>query len=97
VVRRVSETPCVRDEGVVPWLRRLVADLSPRRTMFSRKPVPVRFVADKVALARGFLPVLPLSPVGPVAPLLRVHLWRGLGNGQRLQITHLERIRSLGE
>jgi len=35
---------------VVPWLRRLVAGLSPRGVGASSRPVAVRFVVDKVAL-----------------------------------------------
>jgi hypothetical protein len=38
----------------VPWLRRLVADLSPRRLGFGLRPVDIRFVVDKVALGQGF-------------------------------------------
>ena len=44
--------PLVR---AVPWLRRLVAGLSPRRPGFDPGPVHVRFVVDKVALGQVFL------------------------------------------
>jgi hypothetical protein len=47
----------------VPWLRRLVAGLSPRRLGFDPGSVHVRFVVDKVALGQVFLRVVgfPLS------------------------------------
>jgi hypothetical protein len=47
----------------VPWLRRLVAGLSPRRPGFDPGSVHVRFVVDKVALGQVFLRVVscPLS------------------------------------
>jgi hypothetical protein len=47
----------------VPWLRRLVAGLSPRRPRFDPGPVHVGFVVDKVALGQVFPPVLRFSPV----------------------------------
>ena len=43
---------------VVPWLRRLVAGLSQRRTAFDFRPMHVRFVVDKVAFGEVFLRVL---------------------------------------
>jgi hypothetical protein len=47
----------------VPWLRRLVASLSPRRPGFDPGSVHVRFVVDKVALGQFFLRIVgfPLS------------------------------------
>jgi hypothetical protein len=47
----------------VPWLRRLVAGLSPRRPGFYPGSFHVRFVVDKVALGQVFLRVVgfPLS------------------------------------
>jgi hypothetical protein len=39
----------------VPWLRRLVAGLSPRRPGLDPRSVHVRFVVDKVALGQVFL------------------------------------------
>jgi len=47
----------------VPWLRRLVAGLSPRRPGFAPGSVHVGFVVDKVALGQVFLRVLRFSPV----------------------------------
>jgi hypothetical protein len=38
----------------VPWLRRLVASLSPRRPGFDCRSVRVGFVVDKVALGQVF-------------------------------------------
>jgi hypothetical protein len=43
----------------VPWLRRLVAGLSPRRPGFA----PVGFVVEKAALGKAFLRILRVSPV----------------------------------
>jgi hypothetical protein len=54
----------------VPWLRRLVAGLSPRRPGFDPGSVHVGFVVDKVALGHVFLGVLRFSPVSFVPPLL---------------------------
>jgi hypothetical protein len=49
--------------GAVPWLKSLVAGLSPRRTGFAPGSIHVGFVVDKVALGQVFLRVLrfPLS------------------------------------
>jgi hypothetical protein len=47
----------------VPWLRRLVAGLSPRRPGLDPGSVYVRFVVDKVALGQVFPQVLRFSPV----------------------------------
>jgi hypothetical protein len=47
----------------VPWLRRLVAGLSPRRPGFDRGPVHVGCVVDKVALGQVFPRVHRFSPV----------------------------------
>jgi hypothetical protein len=54
----------------VPWLRRLVAGLSPRRPGFNPGPVHVGFMVDKVALGQVFLRVLRLSPVNLFPPVL---------------------------
>jgi hypothetical protein len=42
------------DGRAVPWLRRLVAVLSPRRPGFNHGSVHVGFVVDKVALGQVF-------------------------------------------
>jgi hypothetical protein len=47
----------------VPWLRSLVAGLSPRRPWFAPGSIHVGFVVDKVALGQVFLRVLRFSPV----------------------------------
>jgi hypothetical protein len=52
----------------VPWLRRLVSDLSPQRPGFAPGLVSVGFVMDRVALGQGFLWVLRFYPVG-IIPL----------------------------
>jgi hypothetical protein len=48
---------------VVPWLRSLVAGLSPRRPGFAPGSIHVGCVVDKVALRQVFLRVLRFSPV----------------------------------
>jgi hypothetical protein len=50
----------------VPWLRRLVASLSPRRPGF----VNVGFVVEKVALGQVFPRVIRFSPVNFIPPVL---------------------------
>jgi hypothetical protein len=47
----------------VPWLRSLVAGLSPRRPGFAPGSIRVGFVVDKVALGQVCLRVLRFSPV----------------------------------
>jgi hypothetical protein len=47
----------------VPWLRRLVVGLSPRRPGFAPGSIHVGFVVDKLVLGQVFLRVLRFSPV----------------------------------
>jgi hypothetical protein len=47
-----------RNYRAVPWLRSLVAGLSPRRPGFAAGSIHVGFVVDKVALEQVFLRVL---------------------------------------
>jgi hypothetical protein len=54
----------------VPWLRRLVAGLSPRRLGFDPGSVHVGFVLDKVVLGQVFLRVLRFSPVSFIPSVL---------------------------
>jgi hypothetical protein len=54
----------------VPWLRRLVAYLSPRRPGFDPGSVHVGFALDKVALGQVFPRVLRFSPVNIIPPVL---------------------------
>jgi hypothetical protein len=54
----------------VPWLRRLVAGLSPRRPGFDAGSVNVGFVVDKVALGQVFPRVLRFIPVNFIPPVL---------------------------
>jgi hypothetical protein len=54
----------------VPWLRRLVAGLPPRRTGFDPGPVHVGFVVIKVALGQVLPRVLRFSPVNFIPPVL---------------------------
>jgi hypothetical protein len=57
----------------VPWLKRLVAVLSPRRPGFAPGSIHVGFVVDKVALGR-FSPRTSVSPADTIPPLLHIHL-----------------------
>jgi hypothetical protein len=57
-------------EMAVPWLRRLVAGLPPRRPGFDPGSVHVGFVVDKVALGQVFPRVLRFSPVDFIPPVL---------------------------
>jgi hypothetical protein len=52
----------------VPWLRSLVAGLSPRRPGFAPGAIHVGFVLDKVALGQVFILVIQFSPVN-IIPL----------------------------
>jgi hypothetical protein len=56
--------------NAVPWLRRLVACLSPRRPGFEPGSVHVGLVVDKVALGQAFPRVLRFSPVNFIPPVL---------------------------
>jgi hypothetical protein len=56
----------------MPWLRRLVAGLWPRRLGFDPGSIHVGFVVDKVALGQGFFPstlVFPCQFYSTGAPL----------------------------
>jgi len=56
----------------LPWIRRLVAGLSPRRCAFNPSSFNVRFVVEKVALWRVFLPVLIFSAVSFLQRSIRI-------------------------
>jgi hypothetical protein len=49
--------------GVMPWLRQLVAGLSPQRPKFAPRSIHMGFVEDRVALGQGFLLVIWFFPV----------------------------------
>jgi hypothetical protein len=53
-----------------PWLRLLVAGLSPRRPGFALRTVPVGFFMDKVALGQVSLRVFRFSSVSNILPWL---------------------------
>jgi hypothetical protein len=61
------------DYCAVPWLKRLVAGLSPRRPGFAPGSIHVGFVVDKVALGR-FPPSTSVSPANIIPPFLHIHL-----------------------
>ena len=54
----------------VPWLRRLVAGLSPLRPGFDPGSVHVGFVVDKVALGQVFPRVLWFASANVIPPVL---------------------------
>jgi hypothetical protein len=54
----------------VPWLRRLVAPLTPLTPGFDPGSVHVRFVVDKVALGQGFPRILWFYPVNFILPVV---------------------------
>jgi hypothetical protein len=57
----------------MPWLKRLVAGLSPQRPWFTPGSIHVGFVVDKLALGQVFLQVLQFSPANIIPPLLHIH------------------------
>jgi hypothetical protein len=71
--RSKSDCPTVSKVTIVkavPWLKRLVAGLSPRRPGFDPGSVHVGFVVDKVALGQVFPGVLLFSSVNFIPPVL---------------------------
>jgi hypothetical protein len=71
-VANTGKSQCIKCPRLaVPWLRRLVAGLPPRRPGFDPGPDHVGFVVDKVALGQVFLRVLRFSPVSFIPPVLR--------------------------
>jgi hypothetical protein len=56
-------------KSYVPWIKQLVADLSPRKLGLDSWSVHVIFVADKVALGQVFLQVLRFSPLSIIPPM----------------------------
>jgi len=58
----------------VPWLRQLVAGLSPRRSGFNSKQFLFRYVVDKVALGKVCHTVLRSSHITISPPLLHICL-----------------------
>jgi hypothetical protein len=60
----------INKSQAVPWLRRLVVGLSPRRPGFDPGSVYVGFVVDKVSLGQVFPRVLRFSPVSFTPPVL---------------------------
>ena len=65
-----SEAACT---WVVPWLRQLIAELSPRRPRFSPRPVYMGSVVEKLTFGQVFLLVLQFSPVINIPPMLHTH------------------------
>jgi hypothetical protein len=61
----------------VPWLRRLVAGLSPLWLRLARRSVQVGFVVDEVAMGHVFLrvPRFPVDIIPPWLPVLMYQSW----------------------
>jgi hypothetical protein len=59
----------------VPWLRRLVADLSPQSPGFASGSIYVGFVVDKGALGQVFLRALRFSPVNIIPPSFSILIY----------------------
>ena len=57
----------------VPWLKLLVAGLSPQRLVFDLRYFCVGFVVDQVKLGRGFLKALRFIHVTVVPSMLHAH------------------------
>jgi hypothetical protein len=65
----------------LPWLRRLVTGLSPRRTGFAPESVCVGFVVGKVVLGQVFLRVLLFYSVRIILPWLSILIYHlGMNN-----------------
>jgi hypothetical protein len=69
------ETQCVYCEVVTKLLSlsQIVAILNKRGHGFDPRPAHVRFVVNKLALEKGFRPVLQFSPVSIIPPMLHTH------------------------
>jgi hypothetical protein len=61
-------------QRAVPWARRLVAGLSPRRPREDHSSVHVRFAVERVAMGQVSLPVLRFSSVSIILPVPHTHL-----------------------
>jgi hypothetical protein len=57
----------------MPWLRRLVAGLSPRRRGFDPSSFRVRFVVEKMTLGWVLSKKPQFSPVSVIPPMLHIH------------------------
>ena len=69
---------CVYNSGclhlwAMPWLRWLVAGLSPRSPSFYPRSVYVRFAVHKVAVGPVFLQVIRFPPASAILPTLHTH------------------------
>jgi hypothetical protein len=63
-----------RPFNAMPWLKRLVVGLSPRRPGFASGSIHVTFMMGTVVLGQVFLLVLRFSPANIIPPLLHIHL-----------------------
>jgi hypothetical protein len=71
----VSSTNIPNLQMVVPWLRRLLASLSPRRPRFAPGSVHVGSAVDTVTLGQVSLRVLWLYPVSIMPPRLSILIY----------------------
>jgi hypothetical protein len=73
-VRRSWRIPYNRLIMAVPWLKRLIAGLSPWRLGFAPGSIHAGFVADKVALGQDFLLVFRAFSANIIPPVFHIHL-----------------------
>jgi hypothetical protein len=59
---------------MMPWLRRLVGGLSPRRPGFDPRPVRGRFVVDRLSLGQVFLRIIRFLRVSIIPSMFHTHL-----------------------
>ena len=79
----------------LPWIRRLVAGLSPRRCAFNPSSFNVRFVVEKVTLQQICIHVLLFFAVNRIPPMLHFHFPLRVAltrrtNGRRLELSTKE-------
>jgi hypothetical protein len=80
---------------VMSWIRRLVTQLSLRRSEFAPESDNVGFVEDKVALGQIFLRVLLFSTVNIIPPGLHTHIIWGFKIGPLLAAVHRHKFHSI--
>lgn len=71
VIHTAYETKLISRRSM-PWLRRLVAGVSPHRPGFNRRPVHVGFVVDRVNLGR-LISEYRLSPLIDIPSVIHIY------------------------
>ena len=61
-------------DAAVHWLWHLVAGFSPRKPGLDPRPVPMRFVLERVSLKLGYLRARRFSPESMVPPMSHTHI-----------------------